>query len=225
MPLLVIAVVAGLIFGPMLWVRWAMRRHAGDRPDLPGTGGELARHLLDEAGLRHVRVEQTDQGDHYDPTVPAVRLGREHHGGRSITAVAVAAHEVAHAVQHRDGARLFSLRLTLARIVTPLRLAAIVMMTVLPLLGVAAGAGHLAIGSMLMALAVFALSIVLQLVTLPLEFDASFTRALPALRAGGYLAERDLGAARTVLKAAAMTYVAAALLSLLQLARVVRLRA
>ncbi|MBR0649927.1 zinc metallopeptidase [Roseomonas terrae] len=222
MPFLIIGVVLALLFGPMLWVKWAMRRHSGDRPDLQGTGGELARHLLDEAGLRHVRVEQTDQGDHYDPTVPAVRLGQYHYDGRSITAVAVAAHEVAHAVQHRDGARLFSLRMTIARIVTPLRLVAVVMMTVLPLGGAALGAGHIALGSMLLALAVFALSILLQLVTLPLEFDASFRRALPALRAGGYLAERDLGAARTVLKAAALTYVAGAMLSLLQLARVVR---
>lgn len=222
MPILILAALAGLIFGPMLWVRWVMGRHAADRPDLQGTGGELARHLLDEAGLHHVAVEPTDQGDHYDPAAPAVRLSPDHFNGRSITAVAVAAHEVAHAVQHRDGARLFSLRMTLARIVTPLRLVAIVMMTVLPLGGVALGAGHLAIGSMLLALGVFGLSVVLQLVTLPLEYDASFGRALPALRAGGYLPGRDLGAARSVLKAAALTYVAGAMLSLLQLARVVR---
>lgn len=219
---MILALLAGLIFGPMLWVRWVMGRHAADRPDLPGTGGELARHLLDQAGLRHVAVEATDQGDHYDPAAPAVRLSKDHLDGRSVTAVAVAAHEVAHAVQHRDGARLFTLRMTLARIVTPLRLVAIVMMTVLPLGGAALGAGHLAIASMLAALAVFALSVALQLVTLPLEFDASFARALPALRAGRYLPDRDLGAARSVLKAAALTYVAGAMLSLLQLARVVR---
>ena len=213
---------AAVVFGPALYVRWSMARHGADRPDLPGTGGELARHLLDEAGLRHVAVEPTDQGDHYDPAAPAVRLSPEHLDGRSITAVAVAAHEVAHAVQHRDGARLFALRLTLARLVAPLRLVAIALFTVLPLGGVAAGAGHLVLPSMLLAFAVFGLSILLQLVTRPLEFDASFTRALPALRAGGYLAERDLGAARSVLRAAALTYVAAALLSLVQLARVVR---
>lgn len=222
MPLLVLAILLGLVFGPMLWVRWVMARHADDRPDLPGTGGELARHLLDEAGLHHVTVEPTDEGDHYDPAAPAVRLGPGHLDGRSITAAAVAAHEVAHAVQHRDGARLFGLRLALARIVAPLRMAAIVLMTVLPLGGVAAGAGHLVLPSMALALAVFALSIALQLVTLPLEFDASFGRAMPALRAGGYLAERDLTAARRVLQAAALTYLAGALLSLLRLARVVR---
>lgn len=216
------AVLLVLLLGPMAYVKWAMARHGDDRPDLPGTGGELARHLLDEAGLHHVGVEPTDQGDHYDPDAPAVRLSPEHLDGRSVTAVAVAAHEVAHAVQHRDGARLFNLRLALARIVSPLRMVAVALMTVLPLLGVVAGAGHLVLPSMLLALAVFVLSVGLQLVTLPLEFDASFARALPALRAGGYLAERDLTAAQRVLRAAAMTYVAGTFLSLLQLARVIR---
>jgi Zn-dependent membrane protease YugP len=211
-----------LVFGPMAYVKWAMARHGDERPDLPGTGGELARHLLDEAGLPHVGVEPTDQGDHYDPDALMVRLSPEYLDGRSVTAVAIAAHEVAHAVQHRDGARLFNLRLALARVVSPLRGVAIALMTVLPLLGVVAGAGHLVVPSMLLALAVFVLSVGLQLVTLPLEFDASFSRALPALRAGGYLAERDLTAAQRVLRAAAMTYVAGAFLSLLQLARVIR---
>jgi Zn-dependent membrane protease YugP len=211
-----------LVLGPMAYVKWAMARHGRDRPDLPGTGGELARHLLDEAGLQHVGVEPTDEGDHYDPAALVVRLSPEHLDGRSVTAVAVAAHEVAHAVQHRDGARLFSLRLVLARAITPLRAVAIALMTVLPLLGAVAGAGHLVVPSMLLALAVFVLSVGLQLVTLPLEFDASFSRALPALRAGGYLAGRDLAAARRVLRAAAMTYVAGTFLSLLQLARVIR---
>lgn len=211
-----------LVFGPMAYVRWVMARHGADRPDLPGTGGELARHLLDEAGLQHVAVEPTDEGDHYDPSAPAVRLSPEHLDGRSVTAVAVAAHEVAHAVQHRDGARLFALRLALMRVVIPLRAVAIALMTVLPFAGAVAGAGHLVLPSILLAVAVFGLSILVQMVTLPLEFDASFARALPAIDRGGYLAGADAAAARSVLWAAALTYLASALLSLLQLTRVVR---
>lgn len=211
-----------LVFGPMAYVRWVMARHGADRPDLPGTGGELARHLLDEAGLQHVAVEPTDEGDHYDPSAPAVRLSPEHLDGRSVTAVAVAAHEVAHAVQHRDGARLFAMRLALMRVVIPLRAVAIALMTVLPFAGAVAGAGHLVLPSILLAVAVFGLSILVQMVTLPLEFDASFARALPAIDRGGYLAGADVAAARSVLWAAALTYLASALLSLLQLTRVVR---
>src|SRR5687767_13762886 len=102
MPILI--TIAGLlllaiVFGPQLWVRHVLKKHGDDRPDLPGNGAELARHLLDEAGLQHVTVEETGLGDHYDPEALAVRLLPQHHDGRSIAAVAVAAHEVSHAVQ------------------------------------------------------------------------------------------------------------------------------
>ena len=91
------------------------RSTALDRPDLPGTGGELARHLLDEAGLQQVQVERTDLGDHYDPEARAVRLLPQHHDGRSIAAVAVAAHEVSHAVQHARGEPAFARRFELVK--------------------------------------------------------------------------------------------------------------
>jgi len=72
-----------------------LKRHGAERVDFPGTGGELARHLLDEAGpLQAVSVDVTDLGDHYDPDAQAVRLLPQHHNGRSIAAIAVAAHEV-----------------------------------------------------------------------------------------------------------------------------------
>src|SRR5581483_1601878 len=93
-------VLLGMVFGPQLWVRHVMRRHGVERPDLPGTGAELARHLLDAAELTSVAVEKTDRGDHYDPDTRSVRLLPQHYDGRSITAVAIAAHEVSHAVQH-----------------------------------------------------------------------------------------------------------------------------
>ena len=99
-----------LVFLPQLWVRQVMTRHALERPDFPGTGGELARHLLDEAGLHDVRVDLTDAGDHYDPEARAVRLTAGNHQGRSVTAVAVAAHEVSHALQHARGERMFDWR-------------------------------------------------------------------------------------------------------------------
>src|SRR2546423_4008176 len=80
-----------LIFGPQLWIRRVLARHGAERPDLPGTGGELARHLLDEADLSGVTVELTGDGDHYDPEARAVRLIPRHHDGRSVAAAAGAA--------------------------------------------------------------------------------------------------------------------------------------
>src|SRR5216684_115593 len=110
---LVLLILLAVVFGPQVWVHHVLRRHGADRPDLPGTGGELARHLLDEAGLHSVKVETTDRGDHYDPETRAVRLLPQHHDGRSVAAVAIAAHEVSHAVQHARGEPSFARRVAL----------------------------------------------------------------------------------------------------------------
>src|SRR5205814_10727314 len=124
---LLILLAAG--FGPQVWVHHVLRRHGADRPDLAGTGGELARHLLDEAGLHSVKVETTDRGDHYDPEARAVRLLPQHHDGRSVAAVAVAAHEVSHAIQHARGERPFALRFALVkRIIWIDRIASIILL-------------------------------------------------------------------------------------------------
>lgn len=208
-----------LVFGPSLWVAHVMRRRGADRPDLPGTSGELARHLLDEAGLHGVPVEEAPDGDHYDPEARAVRLSPEHRDGRSVAAVAVATHEVAHAVQHARDEPAFRRRMALVRWIAPLDRAALVVLLAAPLLFAVLHAPSLlaaqfAIGAFLLLgrLAVHA-------VTLPVEWDASFGKALPVLERGAYLRPEDMPAARQVLRAAALTYVAAALATLLNAAR------
>lgn len=223
MPLIaLIAVVLAIVFGPAIWVRAVLARHADDRPDFPGTGGELARHLLDEAGLREVPVEPADGGDHYDPEARAVRLGRDNLDGRSLTAVTIAAHEVGHALQHRDGYLPLLTRTRLVKLVGGLqKVASVILFTsfaagavtqspVIGLLGI--GAGVVVMGG----------GVIIHLVTLPVEFDASFARALPMLEHGRYLPDEDMPAARRILRAAALTYVSASLVSLLNLWRWLR---
>src|SRR5215468_5706606 len=108
-------ILLAVLFGPQWWVRHVLARHGVERADLPGTGGELARHLLDRAGLPGVKVELTGDGDHYDPEERAVRLLPQHHDGRSVAAVAVAAHEVSHAIQHARGEPAFTRRFDLVK--------------------------------------------------------------------------------------------------------------
>ena len=79
-----------LIFGPQFWIKWVMEKHGREQPDFPGTGGELARHLLDRAGLANVKLERIDGGDHYSPEEKVVRLSARNFDGKSVTAVAVA---------------------------------------------------------------------------------------------------------------------------------------
>ena len=92
MIVLAILMLLAIVVLPQLWVRHTISKHGAERPDLPGTGGELARHLLDRFDLGNVPVEITEKGDHYDPDAKVVRLLRQHHEGRSLSAVAIAAH-------------------------------------------------------------------------------------------------------------------------------------
>jgi Zn-dependent membrane protease YugP len=221
---LVIAVlVILLVFGPQAWVRHEMSKHASPRPDLPGTGGELARHLLDRFQLGAVAVEQSPAGDHYDPDARVVRLSPDNHDGRSITAVAVAAHEVGHAIQHAQGSALFAWRSALARFLGIFDKVAMAILITAPIMMVVTRVPAIGLMQFGLAIALLGVGLVVHLVTLPLEFDASFGKALPILTADGYLDSRDLPAARGVLRAAAFTYVAGALIGLLNFLRILRI--
>jgi Zn-dependent membrane protease YugP len=215
-------VVVAMVFGPQAWVRHEMGKHASPRPDLPGTGGELARHLLDRYQLQAVAVETSPAGDHYDPDARAVRLTAENHDGRSITAVAVAAHEVAHAIQHAQGSALFAWRTALARFLSVFDKVAMAILLTAPLVAIVTRAPMIGLMQFGLAIALLGIGLVVHLVTLPLEFDASFGKALPILAGEGYLDENDLPAARGVLRAAAFTYVAGALIGLLNFLRILR---
>jgi Zn-dependent membrane protease YugP len=199
-----------------------MRKHAGERPDFPGSGGELARHLLDAADLKDVPVEITEAGDHYDPETRTVRLSVGNHDGKSVTAVAIAAHEVSHAVQHARGERLFDWRGRLVRLLIVVDYAAMAAVLLLPVIGAIARSPAIIMSQIGLVVALLALRVVAHLVTLPVETDASFGKALPALERGQFLSQEDLPAAREVLRAAAFTYVAAALMSVLNILRLLR---
>jgi Zn-dependent membrane protease YugP len=208
-----------LVLGPQWWVRRVLVRHGVDRPDLPGTGAELARHLLDQAGLGAVAVERSDQGDHYDPVARAVRLIAAHHDGRSVAAAAVAAHEVSHALQHARGERAFSLRFALVNRFAWIDRVASIVLLLAPVVFIAVKAPVLLALQLACGFALLLARVAIHVVTLPVEFDASFAKALPVLDRGRYLAAADLPAARSVLRAAAWTYVAAALATLFDIAR------
>jgi Zn-dependent membrane protease YugP len=214
-----LVVLIALLFGPQWWIRRVLRQHGGERPDLPGTGGELARHLLDEAGLRAVKVELTGDGDHYDPEDRAVRLVPQHHDGRSVAAVAVATHEVSHALQHALGERAFALRTGLVRKLRWIDRLASAILLLAPVVFFLVKAPILLVLQVVAGLLLLTIRILVHVATLPVEFDASFAKALPAIERGGYLSSDDLPAARSVLRAAAWTYVASALATLLDVAR------
>jgi Zn-dependent membrane protease YugP len=220
--IIVLALVFGLAVLPQIWVRRVIASHDADRPDFPGTGGELARHILDEMKLAHVKVEATDQGDHYDPEAKAVRLLPKHLNGRSLSAVVIAAHETGHAMQDASGYPPLHNRTRLAKQAIRMERVAAVVMLAAPIVMALAKAPHILLIEVFVGVMIFAMSILLHAVTLPVEFDASFRRALPVLKAGRYIDDKDMPAAKEILRAAAFTYVAAAAMSLLDVARWIR---
>jgi len=217
---ILIVLLLALIFGPQWWAQYTFRRYAGNLPRIPGSGGELARHLLDRFEMPDVGVEQTDMGgDHYDPESRTVRLSPSNYTDHSITAVAVAAHEVGHAIQHHRKETKLALRHRLVKLAQSTQRLGAGAMLLLPVVMVVTRAPASGLIMAAIGLGSMAIGTLVHLVTLPVEIDASFSKALPILKAGDYIQPADEIAVHRVLRAAAMTYVAGSLASLLNLAR------
>ena len=179
------------------------------------TGAEAARRILHNEGLYDVQVEclPNNKGDHYDPKSKTVRLSAINYNGASVTAVSVAAHECGHAMQH-------------ARAYTPL----VIRTSLVPVVNIGStlGVPLIFLGVLLswnqiliqIGIWAFALSVLFQLVTLPVEFNAS-RRAVQKIDEYGLLTVEETGGCKKVLRAAAFTYVAAAASTILQLLRLI----
>ncbi|MFO7594638.1 MAG: zinc metallopeptidase [Pseudomonadota bacterium] len=216
---ILIVLLLALIFGPQWWAQWTFRRYAVERDDIPGNGAELARHLLEKMNISDVGVEQTDRGDHYDPEAKMVRLSADNHNGRSLTAVAVAAHEVGHAIQHHRQDSMLERRTRLIRSAQWAQKIGAGMMFAIPVITAITRVPQSGILMFLVGLGSMGMATLVHLVTLPVEWDASFNKALPLLSHGRYVSGDDEQAVKRILRAAALTYVAASLASLLNLAR------
>ena len=212
---LIIILIVALIYGPQLWVRWVLTRYNREpEPNFPGTGGELARHLLNRYGLNEVKVEVTEFGDHYDPMERAVRLTQDKFDGKTLTAITVAAHECGHALQHAASEPLFLLRTRLAGTSLWAQRIGSMLLFAAPFAVLLTKAPAVAAFNIIGAFLVMGSAVVIHLLTLPVEIDASFRKALPLLDSG-YLDKSQIPAARSILRAAAWTYVATSLASLL----------
>ena len=178
------------------------------------TGAQVARILLNDAGLQEVEIQQVPGrlSDHYDPRAKVLRLSSDVYGSTSVASIGVAAHEVGHAIQDKESYSALVFR-----------------NAILPVVNFSSGLswilffiGILFSYSTLVTIGIILFSVVVlfQLVTLPVEFNAS-SRALKILEAGGILYDKEVDGARKVLSAAALTYVAATLMAVLQLVRLI----
>ena len=218
--LIVVMVLLLIIFGPHWWVAYVLKRHHKPLPDMPGTGGELALHLLKRYQLEDVTVEESTQGgDHYSPDDNAVRLSPDVFNGKSLSAVAVAAHEVGHAIQFNRKEPVSLLRDKYLKKAHVIQQWGIYILMLMPVVGLVFRIPHLMLFNVAIGVLTMLASVLMYLAILPEEWDASFNKALPILEQGEYVPAVYMPAIRQVLTACALTYVAAALADVLRLWR------
>jgi hypothetical protein len=215
--LIVLAIVAIGLYVPQWHTQRILKKYSAPHPLLPGTGAQYAEHLLNSQGLKHVRVEETSEGDHYDPTTKVVRLSRDNFHRNSLTAIVTAAHEVGHAIQDAQNYEPLHRRTELITRTQSFARFSGWALIALPIILVL-------IHSPILAALAFAIGFVAQfggvlvnITTLPVEFDASFNRAMPLLKQSNLLSPKELHQAKRILRACALTYVAGSLSSLLNL--------
>jgi len=208
-----------LIYGPQLWVTHVLKKYHKQIEDMPGTGGELANHLVERFKLKGVKVEQgkSDQ-DSYSPDRNVISLSPEVFQGKSLSAIAVAAHEVGHAIQFNKNEPISQLRGKYLKKAHIIQNYGVYILMSIPAVGIIFRTPHLALISVVIGVITMIASVLLYVAILPEEYDASFKKALPILEEG-YVPEKYLPAIRQVLKACALTYVAGALADILRLWR------
>ncbi|MDX1692316.1 MAG: zinc metallopeptidase [Ketobacteraceae bacterium] len=217
-----LAIIA-LIVGPGIWAQYVLKRYSKASSDYPYSGRQFAQRLIDQFKLKGVRVEKTKPGtDHYDPIDKCVRISETYYDQPSLTAMTVAAHEVGHAIQDYTAHRGLRSRLKLVQLAEVAGKVGNGALIAAPILGILSRSPGVAFVVFGLAFLGFFMMVLVHMVTLPVEIDASFNRALPIMKDAGYLEGQDLQKARRILKACALTYVAQSLLSLLQLHRFFR---
>ena len=219
-----ILLIPAMVFA--MWAQWKVQstfeKYSRVRAANGLSGRDMALRIMARNGVTGVDVEPVGGmlSDHYDPRSRKVRLSEPNFAGGSISSIAVAAHEVGHVLQHHEGYFPLQLRSGIAPV------AGIASTAAMPLfiIGLLFGQG-LPWGGLLMDLGIvfFAGAVLFHLVTLPVEFDAS-RRALAQLTTTGAVRPEEVSGAKKVLDAAALTYVAAAAMAVLQLVRLLALR-
>lgn len=215
----IIILIPALIFSliAQLMVKGAFSKYSGVRNSRGYTGADAARAILDRNGLSYIRIEHIngELTDHYDPGANVIRLSDSVYNNDSVSAVGVAAHEAGHAVQYAEGYGPIKVRSA----IIPITQLGSNLSTPLVILGIIFSSNVLITAGILL----FCTVVLFQAITLPVEFNAS-GRALKVLREEHFLDDDEMKGAKSVLTAAALTYVAAMFSALASLARLLLIR-
>ena len=204
------------LFLPSIWVSYVLKKNNEILPDMPFTGKELGLKLLKENKLENVLIEPINKVDHYNPLEKKVRISEDKLNKKSITSIAVVAHEIGHAIQDKENYKPLLLRQKLIeKTIIFQRVGSFLLIIGLPSIFAITKSPFITFLAAILIMGCLSTNVLIHLITLPVEFDASFKRALPILQK--YVPNENMRQCRSVLRAAAFTYLAQSIVSIFRL--------
>ena len=204
------------LFLPSIWVNYVLRKNNNPLPDMPFTGNELGLKILQENKLENVLIKPIKQIDHYNPLEKKVNISEDKLYKKSITSITVVAHEIGHAIQDKENYKPLLLRQKLIeKTIIFQRLGSFLLIIGLPSIFAITKSPFITFLAAIIIMGCLSTNVLIHLITLPVEFDASFKRALPILQK--YVPKQNMRQCRSVLRAAAFTYLAQSIVSIFRL--------
>ncbi len=204
------------MFIPSLWVNYILKKYNKILPDMPFTGKELGNKILEEQKLKNVSINPIKQLDHYNPVDKKIHISNDKLNKKSITSIAVVAHEIGHAIQDKENYKPLKLRQSLIeRTMVFQRIGSFLLIIGLPSIFAFTKSPFITFIAALIIMGCLTTNVLIHLITLPVEFDASFKRALPILTK--YVPRENMYQCKAVLRAAALTYLAQSIVSIFRL--------
>ena len=204
------------LFLPSLWVNYILKKNNTILPDMPFSGRQLGKKILQEKQLDNVSIQQINKIDHYNPIEKIVHIGEDKIDKKSITSIAVVTHEIGHAIQDKENYKPLLLRQKLIeKTMIFQRIGSFLLVIGLPSIFAITKNPVITLIAAIIIMGCLSTNVLIHLITLPVEFDASFKRALPILKK--YVPKENMRQCRSVLRAAAFTYLAQSIVSIFRL--------
>ena len=209
-----------LIYLPIFWIKYNFKKNNKIFEDMPFTGKELGEKILEENNLKEISINSIKDlpigSCHYDHEKKEINISDSIYNRKSITSLAVIVHEIGHAIQDKENSKLLNLRISLIKKTNVLqKIGSIVLIIGIPSIFALTKSPFIVLLMTLIIIASFSTNVLIHLITLPTEIDASFKKALPILNK--YVPKENLKQCRSVLTAAALTYLAASIRSIINL--------
>ena len=205
-----------VVFLPSLWVNYVLKKNNKILSDMPFTGSQLGQIILEEQQITNVTIEPIKLLDHYNPKEKKIHISEDKLNKKSITSIAVVAHEIGHAIQDKENYKPLIIRQKLIeKTIIFQRVGSFLLFIGLPSIFALTKSPLITFVAAIIIMGCLSTNVLIHLITLPVEFNASFKRALPILKK--YVPKKNMIECRSVLRAAAFTYLAQSIVSIFRL--------